>query len=77
MTRNTEYSEEMATKIDRQVRSIVFNCYEEARRLIRENRALIHRLVDTLLDQETVEGDHFRQIVAEYIDQPVAIASRS
>jgi cell division protease FtsH len=77
MTRHTEYSEEMATKIDRQVRSIVFNCYEEARRIIRENRALIDRLVDTLLDQETVEGDQFRQIVSEYVDQPVAIASQS
>ncbi|MBD1995667.1 ATP-dependent zinc metalloprotease FtsH, partial [Leptolyngbya sp. FACHB-541] len=77
MTRNTEYSEEMATKIDRQVRSIVFNCYEEARQIIRENRALIDRLVDTLLDQETVEGDQFRQIVSEYVDQPVAIASQS
>ena len=77
MTRNTEYSEEMATKIDRQVRSIVFNCYEEARQIIRENRALIDRLVDTLLDQETVDGDQFRQIVSEYVDQPVAIASQS
>jgi cell division protease FtsH len=77
MTRQAEYSEEMAIKIDRQVRSIVFNCYEEARRLVRENRALIDRLVDVLLDQETVEGDQFRQIVSEYVDQPVAIASQS
>ncbi|MFB8798495.1 MAG: ATP-dependent zinc metalloprotease FtsH [Microcoleus sp.] len=66
----SEYSEEMATKIDRQVREIAFGCYEEARRIIRENRALIDRLVETLLDQETIDGDEFRQIVDRYTELP-------
>ncbi len=70
MNRPNEYSEEVATKIDRQVRAIVFQCHERARTLLRENRALMDRLVDTLLDQETVEGDQFRQIVAEYTQLP-------
>ena len=70
MQQGAEYSEEMAIKIDRQIRQIVFRCFEEARRLIRENRALVDRLVDVLLDQETIEGDQFRQIVAEYTQLP-------
>ncbi|MGC8710938.1 MAG: ATP-dependent zinc metalloprotease FtsH [Leptodesmis sp.] len=65
----SEYSEEVATQIDRQVREIAMHCYQEARRLIRENRPLVDRLVDVLLDKETIEGDEFRQIVAEYTEQ--------
>lgn len=70
MPRPVEYSEEVAMQIDHQIRAIVFKCYEEARRIIRENRPLIDRLVETLLDQETIEGDRFREIVAEYQAQP-------
>ncbi len=69
MNRN-EYSEEMAIKIDRKVREIASNCYQEARRIIRENRALVDRLVEMLVEQETIEGEQFRQIVAEYTQLP-------
>ncbi|MDY7013357.1 MAG: ATP-dependent zinc metalloprotease FtsH [Cyanobacteriota bacterium] len=65
-----EYSEEVAAQIDRQVREIVFNCYEKARRLIRENRPLVDRLVELLIEQETIEGDRFRKIVSEYATLP-------
>jgi cell division protease FtsH len=68
-TRN-EYSEEVAIKIDRKVREIATECYQEARRIIRENRALVDRLVDLLIEQETIEGEQFRQIVAEYTELP-------
>ncbi|MBD2314623.1 ATP-dependent zinc metalloprotease FtsH [Desertifilum sp. FACHB-1129] len=69
MTRS-EYSEEVATQIDRQVRELSTRCYNLARQLLRENRALVDRLVDVLLDQETIEGEQFRQIVTEYIELP-------
>ncbi len=71
----SEYSEEIATQIDRQVRAIALHCYGEARRLIRENRPLVDRLVDLLLEQETIEGDQFREIVAEHTGQPVAVST--
>ncbi|WP_207714464.1 ATP-dependent zinc metalloprotease FtsH [Scytonema sp. UIC 10036] len=69
MTRN-DYSEEMATKIDRQVREMANICYQEARRIIRENRSLVDRLVDLLVEQETIEGEQFRKIVSEYTELP-------
>jgi cell division protease FtsH len=69
MTRS-EYSEEIAARIDAQVRSIVEHCYEEACRIIRDHRGVIDRLVDLLIDKETIDGDEFRQIVAEYVDIP-------
>ncbi|MEC4986346.1 MAG: ATP-dependent zinc metalloprotease FtsH [Oscillatoria sp. PMC 1068.18] len=65
-----EYSEEVAMKIDQQVRAIAFRCYENARRLIRAHRVAIEHLVDVLLERETLEGDEFRKIVAQYTELP-------
>ncbi len=65
MTRS-EYSEEVATQIDHQIREIAVRCHQQARKLLREHRPLMDKLVDILLDQETIEGDRFRQIVTDY-----------
>ncbi len=66
----SQYSEEMADKIDLQIRRIAFDCYAEARRIISENRPLVDRLVEALLDLETIDGDEFRQIVDRYTESP-------
>jgi cell division protease FtsH len=66
----SQYSEEIADKIDLQIRKIAFDCYAEARRIISENRPLVDRLVEALLDVETIDGDEFRKIVNKYIDSP-------
>lgn len=69
MTRS-EYSEEIATKIDQQVRAIAEKGHELARNIIREHRMVIDRLVDLLIEKETIDGEEFRQIVAEYAEIP-------
>ncbi|MGB3654404.1 MAG: ATP-dependent zinc metalloprotease FtsH [Rivularia sp. (in: cyanobacteria)] len=65
-----EYSEDMATQIDKKVREIAESCYQEARKIMSKNRALLDRLVDLLIEQETIEGEQFRKIVAEYTELP-------
>jgi cell division protease FtsH len=65
-----EYSEEIASRIDEQVRTIIEHCHDEARRIMRENRTVIDRLVDLLIEKETIDGEEFRQIVAEYREVP-------
>ncbi|MBE8986068.1 ATP-dependent zinc metalloprotease FtsH [Nostoc sp. LEGE 12450] len=61
----SDYSEEIAAKIDSQVREIVNNSYIKAKELLEENRIVLERLVDLLIEEETIEGDSFRQIVAD------------
>lgn len=68
--KRSEYSEEIAAHIDDQVRNIVSHCYKKAQDIIQENRTLIDRLVDLLIEQETIEGEQFRQIVTEYTKLP-------
>ncbi|WP_088890108.1 ATP-dependent zinc metalloprotease FtsH2 [Leptolyngbya ohadii] len=66
----SEYSEEIAARIDAQVRSIVEHCYDQSCKIIRDNREVIDRLVDLLIEKETIDGEEFRQIVAEYTIVP-------
>ncbi|MBD2560360.1 MULTISPECIES: ATP-dependent zinc metalloprotease FtsH [Nostoc] len=72
----SDYSEEIAAKIDSQVREIVNNSYIKAKELLEENRIVLERLVDLLAEQETIEGDLFRQIVADHVqvaDEQLAV----
>jgi cell division protease FtsH len=64
----SEYSEEIASRIDKQVREIIMHCYIQAKELLQEHRALMEYLVDLLSDQETIDGDQFRKIVSEYTE---------
>ncbi|OKH36864.1 cell division protein FtsH [[Phormidium ambiguum] IAM M-71] len=66
----SDYSEEIASRVDAQVRAIVGKCYEDAKQIMRDHRTVIDRLVDLLVEKETIDGDEFRQIVAEYTVVP-------
>lgn len=66
-----EYSEAVAVQIDHQVREIVMGCYEIARQLIREHRVAIDKLVELLLEKETIDGDEFRALVRQYTTLPI------
>lgn len=66
----SDYSIKLGDRIDRQIRQIAQNCYDTAKKLIEENRDLCDRLVDILLDVETLDGEEFRKIVAEYTQLP-------
>ncbi|MCC5636164.1 ATP-dependent zinc metalloprotease FtsH2 [Nostoc sp. CHAB 5844] len=72
MTRS-DYSEAIASRIDAQVRAIVEECYETAKKIMRDNRTVTDRIVDLLIEKETIDGEEFRQIVAEYTDVPEKI----
>ncbi|MEH2348428.1 MAG: ATP-dependent zinc metalloprotease FtsH2 [Nostoc sp.] len=69
-TTRSEYSESIASRIDGQVRAIVEECYENAKKIVREHRTVTDRLVDLLIEKETIDGEEFRQIVAEYAEVP-------
>ncbi|OBQ41018.1 MAG: cell division protein FtsH [Anabaena sp. MDT14b] len=69
-TTRSEYSEAIACRIDAQVRMIVEECYTNAKNIMRDHRSLADRLVDLLIEKETINGDELRQIVAEYAEVP-------
>jgi cell division protease FtsH len=66
----SEYSEELATRIDQRVREMTLACYAKACNIISENRALMDELADMLVEQESIDGDVFREIVAQHTALP-------
>ena len=62
----SDYSQEIAGKIDNQVRYIVDYCHNKAQKMVQENRAAIDHLVDILIDQETIEGEQFRLLLEKF-----------
>jgi cell division protease FtsH len=65
-----EYSEASASRIDAQVKEMAERGHQMARQIIQDNREVIDRLVDILIEKETIDGEEFRQIVAEYTHVP-------
>ncbi|WP_324127347.1 ATP-dependent zinc metalloprotease FtsH [Cyanobacterium sp. uoEpiScrs1] len=63
---DSDYSQEIAGKIDHQVRHIINYCHNKARNIIQDNRNAIDYLVDVLIDQETIEGEQFRQLLERF-----------
>ena len=61
-----KYSEEVASQIDIRIRNIAFECYEKAKNIISENRLAVDRIVDILIDKETIEGEEFRELLAKF-----------
>jgi cell division protease FtsH len=57
------YSGQIAFEIDKEVRRIIDEAYEHAKRIIQENRDLMDRLVDALLENETLTAEHIQNIV--------------
>ncbi|MBA3441592.1 MAG: ATP-dependent zinc metalloprotease FtsH, partial [Pyrinomonadaceae bacterium] len=64
IAQHRDYSEDTAIKIDQEVKNIVTEQYERARKIIEENREIITRLTEVLLEHETLDAVQIRRIVA-------------
>ncbi|XP_010492351.1 PREDICTED: ATP-dependent zinc metalloprotease FTSH 6, chloroplastic-like [Camelina sativa] len=71
MLARNSMSEKLAEEIDSCVKKIIGDAYEIAKNHVRSNREAIDKLVDVLLEKETLTGDEFRAILSEYTDQPL------
>ena len=60
-----ECSEETSTLIDQEVLSIIRVCHENTRKLLKENRDLLDKISEFLLEKETIFGDEFMEFVYE------------
>ena len=56
------YSDKMAKTIDEEVRRIINECYDEAKRIITENMDVLHKCANLLLEKERIERDEFEAL---------------
>ncbi|MCP9887305.1 ATP-dependent zinc metalloprotease FtsH [Cyanobium sp. ATX 6A2] len=69
MTRS-DGSDRMASRVDESVRQMVLNCYADTVKLVAEQRECMDRVVELLIEKETLDGDEFRAIVSEFTTIP-------
>ena len=61
-----DYSERTAELIDDEVEKIITTCYNDARKIIEDNRVLLDKTAEALLDKETIETVELKELVKEY-----------
>ena len=69
------YSEEVAAKIDVEIRRIVDGSYDHATRLLTEHRETMDRIVNVLLEKETISGEELDRIINNQPEPPEPNAS--
>ena len=65
-----ESNDAVADRIDTEVCKIINHCDKIATEIILNNRVVIDLAVEKLLDDETIDGDQFREIVSKYTVLP-------
>ena len=58
-----DYSEQVAFEIDEEMKRIVTEKYEEAKKLLNEHRDMLEAIAKELLDKETIEAKEFDEIM--------------
>ena len=56
------YSEEIAAKIDNEIRKIVDDGYNECTRLLKDNLDKLHVVAQSLIEKEKIDGEEFEQL---------------
>ena len=61
--KSKNFSDQVALEIDEQTRKIIEECYEKAKKIIKENKELIFQLSDALMQYETITKEQIESIV--------------
>ena len=65
IARHKDYSEKTAVDIDEEVKRFVIDAYENARKLLRDNKDLLEAVAKTLLERETIDGPDLDKIIED------------
>jgi cell division protease FtsH len=65
-TQKVDYSESTAIEIDAEVRRIIQDSYYKAKDLLKTNIRLLHKVAETLLEKEVLDGTEIDTLVREF-----------
>jgi cell division protease FtsH len=69
-----DFSEETAAAIDEEVRNLVDQAYRRAKQVLQENRSVLDRLAQMLVEKETVDAQELQDLLNESDVKMAAIA---
>ena len=61
--RDKDYSEEVAAKIDKEIRKFIDEAYQKTESQLNENMDKLHLIADALIERETLEGEEIDQLM--------------
>ena len=56
------YSEEIASEVDHEIRRLLENCYAETKKILQDNDEAFERVAQALLLVETLDGEQFERL---------------
>lgn len=59
----SNYSGEIAYEIDKEIRKIINECYDKAKKIIEENKDLLTLIAETLIEEETITSEQINNLV--------------
>jgi cell division protease FtsH len=68
MTRSKTFSEETSRAIDNEIKNIIFNAYDKAKEILRNNKERLELMATYLFNQENISGDLFKELMNKEID---------
>ncbi len=69
ISEDRNYSEEVAYKIDLEVKAIIDECYEKSKNILSERRNLMDKITKVLLEKEVLDSDEFDKLMNENIEE--------
>lgn len=60
--RNRNFSEEIGSKIDKEIKRLIDEAYDSAQKLLKENLNKLHAVAQALLEKEKLEAEEFEEI---------------
>lgn len=63
--KDREYSEKTATEIDEEMRKTIKFHDEKAKKLLRDNIEVLHKIVEVLMKEETIEGSYIMKLLKQ------------
>ncbi|MBQ7169699.1 MAG: ATP-dependent zinc metalloprotease FtsH [Synergistaceae bacterium] len=69
ISEDRNYSEEVAYKIDQEVKAIIDACYENAKEILTSRRALMDKIAGVLLEREVIDAEEFERLMNEGVPE--------
>ena len=63
--KDREYSEKTATEIDEEMRKTIKYHDEKAKKLLRDNIEVLHKIVEVLMKEETIDGSYIMKLLKQ------------
>ena len=63
IAQHRDYSDETARKIDEEINSLIDATYRMAKKVLKENLDILHKLAELLLEKETVQGKELDELI--------------